>query len=429
MIGQIPQFSENCPPLPGKYSLLFTSLSFLHYTNLDLLILQESPDSNAQASSLVQRGQSANEFDSIIREGSLLSISEANRRMELSTSSSGKFIERELTSSMMSYLHDDNTDDDDDKILFSYISPSLRKGSWNPMVSFSFEDSSREVSQDVIIVEKDSLRRTRSENDWTMINNGDNSLYNSTDEIYKGFIRELKSAKSDRIQRKRSPGEDLQGHVTEDLKVSSESFTPNKFHKFSRPLSRDSRSSNLDQTNEFRYERNLIVGESENDVAFAAFENELGNLSEGLSLTASMPSHHRERFDTGKQISDRERTGSSFGHSLIKREGTEDILARESTFTSNTATNVSVRDSIADALLITGPETPKGIRMDSSSVRSESSSQNQENGSYHATPTVWLDANSNEGLYAEIHIFSIELWTFSMGLFGPRSGEMINLSI
>ena len=371
--------------------------------------MQESPDSNAQASNLVQLGQSANEFDSIIREGSLLSISEANRRMELSTSSSGKFLERELTSSIMSYLHDDNTDDDDDRILFSYISPSLRKGSWNPMVSFSFEDSSREDSQDGIIVEKDPLRRTRSEADRTMINNGDNSLYNSTDDIYKGFIRELKSAKSDRIQRQRSPGEDLQYHITEDFNVSSDSFTPNEFHKFSRPLSRDSRSSKLDQANECRYERNLILGESENDVDISAFEDELGNLSEGLSLTTSMPSQYRERSNVGKQISDRERTGSSFGRSLIKREGTEDILARESTFNSNTATNVSVRDSIADARLITGPETPKGRRMNSNSVGSESSSQNQESNDYHGTPAVWLDANSNEGLYAEIKVFSVEL--------------------
>lgn len=62
---------------------------------------------------------------------------------------------------MSSFLVDE-IDDDEDKILFSYISPVLRKGSWNPMTSFSFEDSSREMSKDGEFSKESTLLRNET---------------------------------------------------------------------------------------------------------------------------------------------------------------------------------------------------------------------------------------------------------------------------
>ena len=86
------------------------------------------------------------DFTPILERRSLLSNAEADRRME------NDFNENEVLDRPESHKDSLNsfllggTEDDEDKILFSYISPGLRKGSWNPTVSFSFESSSRENS-------------------------------------------------------------------------------------------------------------------------------------------------------------------------------------------------------------------------------------------------------------------------------------------
>ena len=93
-------------------------------------------------------GENNDGIDTIVQRSSMLSTAQANKSMD--PVSNGNEISGRSGSckdSISSFSLGD-ADDDEDKILFSYISPGLQKGSWNPNISFSFEGSSRENSKD-----------------------------------------------------------------------------------------------------------------------------------------------------------------------------------------------------------------------------------------------------------------------------------------
>ena len=87
------------------------------------------------------------DFDPFLQHGALLAITQANKKLGIEPH--GNEVPDRLGS------HRDSKspsifrgiEDDDDNILFSYISPGLRRGSWNPTLSVSFDSLSRENSK------------------------------------------------------------------------------------------------------------------------------------------------------------------------------------------------------------------------------------------------------------------------------------------
>ena len=370
------------------------------------------------------------------------SQTEARQTTELDSDSNESVSEKRLAGSFIgslgSFLDEDN---DDDRILFSYISPSLRKGSWNPMISFSLEGSSEllkegsfsgteqsEVKTPEYEMERDLSAESKNTGHVTKkmgLGNLDGSSAVISSNLVGGDI--YHSGLADNVGTRSSP---------ENASASPEKVSPNQFlssldspknlkicdlSEMSSVRSSSGKSLNCDSgpnnhiNKRYTYMENSYnaqrAGQSEQKFSSSSAEKEdlLPSHNEAVSQTDN------KLFETDKQnyseilMAEKEDVctngnGSQTENSTQSAEDAQrqGIHHRQSSVISNSGTVVSVRDSIPDLKQINDND-PLTHRVVSTHSGSSFESLTQEN----SIPSVWISQSASEGSLLVYNSFCI----------------------
>ena len=399
------------------------------------------------------------EFDPIIRQGSLLSIAQANRRLGLDSEGNELSDRPGSFRDSLSSFQLGGMDDDEDRILFSYISPGLRKGSWNPTLSFSFEGSSGEKSKDGAFSKESTFMKDGTfMKEWTFSDEGtfskertfskDGALFNErtfsnfekSTFSNKGnlsregtFSKERTASKDGTIWKEGTFSSDPRARVAKDDTAASgvqnngENYALNHENTnlsgrqstvyMNEDLRSDKKHLRSEQVAGINQDRLSPSGKAEDlhevlnirPLSPKPGENPLGNASSEIppngddyekelihghkSMPEIVPSTEINEEMGRKHVSFSANRDCS--DEILKEnfsEGPGDSLYRESSFASNTATNISVRNSIADT---------KALAENDASVEEEFSVVSDQAGHSDGTgsrgPSPWKGTDSIEG--------------------------------
>ncbi|XP_065071749.1 uncharacterized protein LOC135696309 isoform X2 [Rhopilema esculentum] len=366
------------------------------------------------------------------------SQTEAGQTTDLDSDSNESVSEKRLAGSFIgslgSFIEEDN---DDDRILFSYISPSLRKGSWNPMISFSLEGSSdllmegsfsgteqSEVKTPEYEMERDLSAESKSTGDVTKRKglgnlDGSSAVINSNlvgGDIHHSGLTNSVGASSSRKNASASPEEILPNQFLSSLDSSKNicdlSEMSNVRSSSGKPLSCDSEPNNHTNKKDTYIENSYnaqSAGKSEQKFSSssAGMENLLPFHNEAMSPQGNKSStlvgetekqNYSEILMAVKEDVCTNGDGNQIGKSThnavdAQRQG---IHRRQSSFISNSGTVVSVRDSIPDLKQINDND-PFTHRVLSTYSGSSFESLTQEN----SLPSVWICQSAKEGLNKE----------------------------
>ena len=342
----------------------------------------------------------------------MLNTAQANKGMDLV--SNGNEISGRTGScknSISSFSLGD-ADDDEDKILFSYISPGLQKGSWNPNISFSFESSSRENSKDGIcskestFMKEDVNRRSNVEERMdlvplqslfshskdisTRVNNRGKSLVDAEDSFaIKNSDRIGFSAENERTR--------LQNEVQSEVCSSdkqeshlSQSFTTNYVAEV-RGGKSDERKNLGDDVNIPDHSKGDLLGEGD-------YERDLiCGLKEKAKVSKEADKQHqleRKYVSVSPNSSNQDRTEVDYPTESISDLQRELSASR---VTSNSETNVSIRHSIADDEML-----GKYTILEDEQLSNVSELSLKSSGLLTGQPTEWTGLKSIDGMICNL---------------------------
>ena len=321
----------------------------------------------------------------------------------------------------------EGTEDDEDKILFSYISPGLRKGSWNPTVSFSFESSSRENSKgEAFSKESTFTREMKNQKDErylmedklvedgvisTYLSPGEKEISDMENNIFNdnftlnakqsNFVTEFDTTEVN--------DEDKQGHQLSPSKQSLENnhqdlsslcFIDNvdNIHEVDRGRSISPKTDKQHTVESINMSRSMSKETNNSLFDEVAYEQELiyGQIAKVSEKTDSQqdPGEKRVFFSAKKDVLSydggvpSELDIDAISVNNVKQDFC--IVDRKSSFSSNTATNISVRHSVANEENLVYKIVLEDERVSNNSDHTVAS-----NGT--AQPQVWVGTESSSG--------------------------------